>query len=145
LEIRFKNVTGLERRTSAHDLSFSDSELIRGDVEIDFTHGSKMERFRQSNVNVPLVIAEARLFFDQLIKSNRATWRFCFSPFVDGRRESGKVTLFTGSANDPEGGTVQELTEGQVQRLQSLLSTLQWRYGRLNPAGSGNAGNTAKL
>lgn len=133
MEICFTNVSGLGS-ANVRSLSFGDSEHIRGDVEINFIFEGKVEPFRQTNVNVPLVIAEAKQFFDQITKSGRATWRLGFAPFVDGRTECNKIILYTGVRNDPEGGIVEVLTRDQLKDIQNHLAKLQWRYGLLVPS-----------
>lgn len=133
MNIRFCNIKEDEQHKKRHRISFEESEQIRGDLEVEFKHDGTIESFRQSDINVPLVVAETKKFLDDLDRSDRATWRLCFAPFVKGRKETGNVILFTGTPADPEGGVVQVLTRKQLQNLRSHLSTLQWRYGRLVP------------
>ena len=133
MEIRVQNVEDKRKRRGAMNLSFEEAELVRGDIEIEFRIDEHVEHYKRSDVNLPLVIAEAAIFLKRLVAEGRATWRFYFAPFVDGRAEGDGFILYTGSHEDPQAGTLEVLTVQQIRKLQDHLSTLEWRYGRLLP------------
>lgn len=131
MEIRLKNVRDLRQTAQASPLSFAEADLIRGDIEIVFSCDGRTETFKQSDVNVPLILSEAKKFLRDIRRQNRVIWTFYFSPFINARREFGKVVLFTGEPGDEEGGTIEVLDQKQLDSVEQILTRFQRKYGIL--------------
>jgi hypothetical protein len=130
MDIAFNNVRNGRARLLEEDLTFSKSEAVRGELEIRFeTKGE--EPYRRADINVPLAVAETKIFLAELEMHGRATWRLTFAPFLDAKVENGSVRLMEGSKDGLTGRTVEVLSPQSLTRLMKKLNQFERLYGRL--------------
>jgi hypothetical protein len=66
------------------NLTFLESEKILGTIEIVLSNGDKRERIVFQEDNIPMFVADLRLFLAKTRKFGSGTWSHRFAPFFDG-------------------------------------------------------------
>ena len=133
MQIKFANIRDDRTRSEQFDVSFKEAETVRGDLEIALD--GLDNPFRRSDVSVPLIVAETKLFFARLRRHGHATWRLFFAPFLDGRLEDdGAARLMEGSKDHVSGKVVERISPEDLDKVLAELDEFERQYGRLAPS-----------
>jgi hypothetical protein len=119
------------RRTNSSNISFEESENIVGNIEITFGNG---EVYRRRECNIPLFLAEIKLFIDGVEKRGLDTWTFMFAPFLHGRMRSDEMIITRPLRGEHE-DVVDVLDQASINILRNKIIGFQKEYGRLDPSG----------
>lgn len=129
MQIKISNVHDRRREGDKQDLTFRQSQDVRGDLEIVFGEGDCPEIFTQRDANIPLFVAETRLFMDRLKVHGHGVWRMFFAPFAKGKVVDGKISILRG-----DGEIIDVLSKDEGRHLEQHLASLAQTYGCLRPS-----------